>query len=145
MKIYQNDLDPSIAHIACYFTSIASAKEDYEWTAQELNEKFFQCKTLGYIDEDNCIAKPQYVANVLETGLTFIGKFYTDYVHQKNDVIIGCWKVMPSAKDAHFVLMNNNGVYTRDNVSFDPWEGGSNTCRIGLCTSLRVFRRGANV
>ena len=140
--VFQNDLDPSFNKIACYFTSIAHIKEN---TAEELNFYWGLCKKLGYIDSKDCIYSPNGVANVLKTGLSFKGKFYLDYKPSANDYVIGCWKLTKEADEAHFVVMDNSGIYTREHVIYDPFRNndgsGSKTVRVGLCTSLRVFIR----
>lgn len=137
--VFQNDLDPTFNKIACYFTSIANVKES---TAEELNFYWGICKKLGYIDANDCIYSPNGVANILKTGLVFKGKFYCDYKPKTNDYVIGCWKPTKDATEAHFVVMDNSGIYTKEHVVFDPWKGGSHTVDVGLCTSLRVFVRG---
>ena len=141
MNVYQNDLPYPINKIACYFCSIANANTNQDWTPQELNRRFERCKNLKYIDANDCIASPGNVANILETGLVFIGKFYTDYVPKEGDYIIMCFKMTPDAVDAHFVVHDGSGIYTKEHVAYDPWAGGSKTVREGMCTSLRVFRR----
>ena len=143
MNVYQNDLDPSISHIACYYTSIAAGRQGYEWTAKDLNDLFEQCKQLRYIDQSNCIYSPQGVAKILGTDLIFSAKLYpgTYTTPTERDYIIGCWKLTPDAVDAHFVVMDDSGTYTKDHVIFDPWKGGSHTVNVGLCTSIRLFRR----
>lgn len=137
--VFQNALDSSINHIACYYDSIANYR-NYPWKASELNDIFFICKDRNFINDKNCIIDPTHVAVMLNCNLAFQGKYYCDFKPDSDKhYIIGCWKMTKDADDAHFVVMDTSGIYTREHVIFDPWEGGSKTVREGLCTSLRVF------
>lgn len=145
---YQNDLREDISHIACYFCSIAFYAEKYQetiWTAEQLNKIFDRCKELGYIDKNLCIYSPSDVTKLLGCRIKYIGKFYPkDFSKgeiEVNRYVIGCWKLTPEAEQAHFCVMDNSGIYTKEHILFDPWKGGSRTASIGLCSSLRVFQR----
>jgi len=141
--IFQNELDKSINKIACYYTSIAfySAWKGYYWTARDLNMLWYQCVNKNYIDVNQCILNPQGVANVVGSKLIFKGKYYPDYVRKQNDYIISCFKLTREAEEAHFCVLDESGIYTKEHVLFDPWAGGSKTVAEGLCTSLRVFSK----
>lgn len=137
--ISQNSLDSAISHIACYFCSIANAA-GRDWSAKELNSIFFVDKQAGLIDKSNCIYSPTGVARSLGEKIKFRMKAYPDsYSPKAGDYVIGCWKMTPDAADAHFVVMDNSGIFTKEHVTYDPWEGGSKTVREGICTSLRIF------
>ena len=141
--IYQNELDKSISSIACYFVSLAfyRAWKGFNWTDNDLNYIFEICKQKGFIDTNNCIYNPQKVADMLGLKLIFRGKYYPDsYKVRKNDYIISCWKLSKDATSAHFCVSDNSGIYTKEHIIFDPWQGGSKTVREGACYSLRVFQ-----
>lgn len=140
--VYQTELDKNISNVACYFTSIAfrRAAMGYCWYPRDLDALWYQCVKKNYIDVNQFIINPQGICDMLETKLVFKGKFYTDYKVKPTDYIIGCFKMTPIANEAHFTVMDDSGIYTKEHVLFDPWSSkGSKTVREGICTSLRVF------
>ena len=134
--IYENDgnLDPDAAQVACYGLSIA--RYDPNIDDATFNTVWEQAKTKGILDAD-VLVDPQGFVNLLGYPLKFRdGHFPADTpLDPPNQHIIGKWV---SGSKTHFVVMDGSGTY-KDNVTYDPIEGGSLTVAQGHFDSYRIF------
>ena len=134
--IYENDgnLDPDAAQVACYGLSIA--RYDPNIDDATFNTVWEQAKTKGILDAD-VLVDPQGFVNLLGYPLKFRdGHFPADTpLDPPNQHIIGKWV---SGSKTHFVVMDGSGT-DKDNVAYDPIEGGSLTVREGRFDSYRIF------
>ena len=137
MSIFENDgkLDPDAAQVACYCLSIAHFNPD-------ISDASFNCvwegaKARGILDKDLVLVDPQGFVNLLGYSLKFRdGHFPADTpLDPPNQHIIGKWVSGPKT---HFVVMDGAGT-DKENVTYDPIEGGSLTVAQGHFDSYRIF------
>jgi hypothetical protein len=137
MSIFENDgkLDPDAAQVACYCLSIAHFNPD-------ISDASFNCvwevaKARGILDKDLVLVDPQGFVNLLGYSLKFRdGHFPADTpLDPPNQHIIGKWVLGP---ETHFVVMDGAGT-DKENVTYDPIEGGSLTVAQGHFDSYRIF------
>ena len=135
--MYETDsgLDQDLQQIGCYAESIAIFNPDI--TDQEMNEAWEKAKAAGYVNSSGDLIEPQGLVNILGYPLKFRdGHFPPDTpLDPPNQHIIGKWV---SGSKTHFVVMDGAGT-DKDNVTYDPIEGGSLTVAQGHFDSYRIF------
>ena len=135
--MYETDsgLDQDLQQIGCYAESIAIFNPDI--TDQEMNEAWEKAKAAGYVNSSGDLIDPQGLVNILGYPLKFRdGHFPADTpLDPPNQHIIGKWV---SGSKTHFVVMDGAGT-DKDNVTYDPIEGGSLTVAQGHFDSYRIF------
>ena len=135
--MYETDsgLDQDLQQIGCYAESIAIFNPDI--TDQEMNEAWEKAKAAGYVNSSGDLIDPQGLVNILGYPLKFRdGHFPADTpLDPPNQHIIGKWV---SGSKTHFVVMDGSGT-DKDNVTYDPIEGGSLTVAQGHFDSYRIF------
>ena len=135
--MYETDsgLDQDLQQIGCYAESIAIFNPDI--TDQEMNEAWEKAKAAGYVNSSADLIDPQGLVNILGYPLKFRdGHFPADTpLDPPNQHIIGKWV---SGSKTHFVVMDGAGT-DKDNVTYDPIEGGSLTVAQGHFDSYRIF------
>lgn len=135
--IHENDgnLDPDAAQVACYCLSIAHFNPDIGDAS--FNYVWEDAKRRGILDKDLILVDPQGFVNLLGYPLKFRdGHFPADTpLDPPSQHIIGKWV---SGSKTHFVVMDGAGT-DKDNVTYDPIEGGSLTVAQGHFDSYRIF------
>jgi hypothetical protein len=139
--MYETDsgLDQDLQQIGCYAESIAIFNPDI--TDQEMNEAWEKAKTAGYVNSSGDLIDPQGLVNILGYPLKFRdGHFPPDTpVDPETMHIVAKWFNINNGL-SHFVVMDGKGI-EKENVAYDPIEGGSLTVREGSFDSYRLFDR----
>ena len=139
MTIYENDgkLDADAAKVGCYCLSIAHYHPDI--TDEEFDAAWEQAKAKGILDSSDILKAPQGFVNLLGYMLTYRdGHWPADTpLDPANMHIVGEWH-NDNTGFTHFVVMDGKGT-GKENVTYDPIEGGSRTVREGYFVSYRIF------
>jgi hypothetical protein len=142
--IYETDdaLEPELQKVGCYAESIAMYNPNI--TDDQMNKAWDNAKLLKYVDSDLNLVNPQGLINILGYPLTlridaddnshFPG---TTPVDPKTMHLIGEWH-NPNNGFTHFVVMDGKGL-NKQNVKYDPIQGGSKTVTEGNFVSYRIF------
>ena len=137
MSIFENDgnLDEDAAQVACYGLSIAHYNPDID--DDTFNSVWRQAKEQGILDSNDVMINPQGFVNLLGYKLKFRPGFWpaNTKLDPPNQHIIGKWI---SGAKTHFVVMDGQGT-DKENVTYDPIEGGSLTVAQGHFDSYRIF------
>jgi hypothetical protein len=140
--VYENDgrLDGDAAQYACYCLSVAHYKPDI--SDEEFNTAWEAAKSKKILDSGDVLERPQGFVDLLGYPLTYKdGHWAPDTpVDPATMHLVGEWQ---RTKDdgtvvTHFVQMDGKGT-ARENVFYDPIEGGSLTVKFGAFVSYRIF------
>ena len=137
--MYETDsgLDQDLQQIGCYAESIAIFNPDI--TDQEMNEAWEKAKAAGYVNSSGDLIDPQGLVNILGYPLKFRdGHFPPDTPVDPDTMhIVAKWFNINNGR-SHFVVMDGKGI-EKENVAYDPIQGGSLTVKEGRFDSYRLF------
>ena len=135
--VWENDgkLDADAAQVGCY--GLAIAHFDPTITDDQFDLAWDMAKVRGFLDSSDTLVNPQGFVNILGYALTFRdGHFPADTPLDPAKMhIIGKWV---SGDKTHFVVHANGGT-SKEDVTYDPIEGGSLTVKEGTFDSFRIF------
>jgi hypothetical protein len=137
--VYETDpsLDEDLREWGCGIEALAHFNPNM--SDEELNAVAEIAHSRNIIDAQDTVLDWQALVDLFGFPLKYRNE------HSPADTIVDpdtMWPVAEWKLDAmtHFVVMDGKGV-SRDNVSYDPIEGGSKTVREGAFDSYRLFDR----
>ena len=109
---------------------------------QEFDAVWEKAKQVGILDINDILHDPQGFVNLLGYALKYRDGHWPCgiVIDPAKTYVIGEWQrpADDGGTVTHFVTMSGRGT-DRDDVVYDPIEGGSRTVREGSCVSLRLF------